>query len=104
MSAIAQNNAQNNNAYITNRYDNDVAVIDTTTNTVVAAIPSVGNQPFGVAVSSDGSRVYITNVMSNDVAVIDAASNAIITSIPVGRGLGVAVTAERRQGVRGQRS
>jgi YVTN family beta-propeller protein len=79
------------NAYITNS-DGTVSVIDTTSNTVAATI-AVGNEPFGVAVTPDGSTVYVTNLLSNTVSVIDAASNTVTATIGVGSGpLGVAVT------------
>ncbi|HLB25375.1 MAG TPA: hypothetical protein VJM83_03495, partial [Nitrospirota bacterium] len=47
-------------AYIANNGSDDVSVIDTATNTVVATIP-VGTQPRGVAVNLAGTRVYVTN-------------------------------------------
>jgi YVTN family beta-propeller protein len=50
-------------AYITESFSNDVSVIDTATNTETATIP-VGNNPFGVAVTPDGSKVYVTNGFS----------------------------------------
>jgi len=71
------------NAYITNQSSNTVSVIDTATDTVIATIP-VGLNPFGVAVSPDGSKVYVTNISSNTVSVIDTATNAVIATIPVG--------------------
>ena len=40
--------------------DNTVSVINTATNTVSATI-TVGNNPDGVSVSPDGSKVYVTN-------------------------------------------
>ena len=43
-----------------NQGSNDVTVINTATNTVVATIP-VGSQPIGPAVTPDGTRVYVTN-------------------------------------------
>jgi len=80
------------NAYITNSDSNNVSVINTATNTVIATIP-VGTFPQGVAVSPDGSKVYVTTPASNIVAVIDTATNKMITTIPVGRGpIGVAVS------------
>lgn len=39
---------------------NAVAVIDTTTNTVVATVP-VGSQPTSVRVTPDGAFVYVAN-------------------------------------------
>jgi YVTN family beta-propeller protein len=68
-------------AYITNQGSNNVSVIDTTTNTVTATIP-VGNSPFGVATTPDGSRVYIANSGDNTVSVIDTATNAVSGTIP----------------------
>jgi YVTN family beta-propeller protein len=45
-------------AYIPNYESNTVSVIDIATNTVVWSI-SVGAEPWGVAVSPDGTRVYV---------------------------------------------
>ena len=91
----AQSLAQN--AYITNWSSDTVSVIDTNTNSVIATI-SVGNEPFGVAVTSDGRRVYIANEFS--VSVIDAVTNAVITTIPIAAqppAIGVAVTPDGRK-------
>jgi YVTN family beta-propeller protein len=88
----AQSLAQN--AYITNfgEPDHTVSVVDTATNAVIATIP-VGDSPFGVAVSPDGSKVYVTNLGSASVSVIDAATNTVTATIPVGlQPSGVAVT------------
>jgi YVTN family beta-propeller protein len=82
------------NAYITNTnsHGSSVLVIDTANNTVTATIP-VGGEPFGVAVSSDGSKVYVTNINGDSVSVIDTATNTGIATIPVGDyPEGVAVT------------
>ena len=84
------------NAYITNVNSNTVSVIDTVTNTVIATIP-VGLNPFGVAVSFDGSKVYFTHV--GGVSVIDTVTNTVVATIPVGLSSsccgGVAVTPDR---------
>ena len=50
-----------------------VSVIDTATNTVVAAI-SVEGVPAAVAVTPDGKHVYVANGGSNTVSVIETAS------------------------------
>ena len=70
-------------AYINNVDDNDVSVISTATNTVVATI-RVGTQPIGIAVTPDGTKVYITNSESNSVSVISTQTNTVIATIPVG--------------------
>ena len=75
-----------------NAGDNIVLVIDTATNTVVATI-AVGQTPFGVAITPDGTRAYVTNQNSNTVSVIDTATNTVVATIPVGlRPAGVAIT------------
>jgi len=47
-------------AYVTNRGDDTVSVLDTTRNTVVATIP-VGHAPVGVAVDPAAHRAYVAN-------------------------------------------
>jgi YVTN family beta-propeller protein len=70
------------------------SVIDTATNTVVGSPITVGIEPWGVAVTPDGSKVYVTDLSSNNVSVIDTATNTVVGSpIPVGsQPYGVAVT------------
>jgi YVTN family beta-propeller protein/parallel beta-helix repeat protein len=81
-------------AYIPNENSNNVSVIDTSTNTVIASVP-VGNYPFGVAVNPTGTRVYVTNYISNKVSVIDTSNNTVIATVPVGTSpSGVAVNPE----------
>ena len=78
-------------AYITNQISNNVSVIDTLTNTVVATIP-VGSTPRGVAGNPSGTRVYVTNFTGNDISVIDTATNTVTTTIAAGnRPFGIAV-------------
>jgi len=65
-------------------------------NPIVNAV-TVGNGPFGVAVSPNGQRVFVTNSTSNSVSVIDTASLADVLGSPftVGNGPhGVAVRAD----------
>jgi YVTN family beta-propeller protein len=53
----------------------------------------VGNLPFGVAVTPDGSHVYVTNQVSDTVSVIETATNTVTATVGVGkRPAGVAVT------------
>ena len=72
------------NAYITSAASNTVSMIDTATNTVVGFPILVGNQPFGVAVTPDGSKVYVANFNDNTVSVIATATNTVVSTIPVG--------------------
>jgi len=70
-------------AYIPNYGDGTVSVVDLATNTVVSLI-NVGLSPFGVAASTDGTRVYITNQSSNSVSVINTANNTVQATVAVG--------------------
>jgi YVTN family beta-propeller protein len=77
---------------VTINFPNNVSVIDTATNTVVATIP-VGMGPIGIAITPDGTRAYVTNDVSNTVSVIDTAANTVVETIPVGvRPVAVAIT------------
>lgn len=60
-----------------------VSVIDTSANTVIAAVP-VGNAPSGVVVSPDGTRVYVSNNQSQSISVIDATNNSVVKTISAG--------------------
>jgi gliding motility-associated-like protein len=81
-------------AYIANYGSNNVSVISTVSNSVIATIP-VGSNPFGVSVSQDGTLVYITNEGDNTVSVIDTKTNMVTAIIPVGSGpKGVIVSAD----------
>ncbi|WP_292390242.1 YncE family protein [Methanosarcina sp. UBA5] len=70
-------------AYVANIDGNNVSVIDTATDKVVATV-NTGSSPQGIAVSPDGTRVYVTNCMSNSVSVIDAVKNKVIDTVYVG--------------------
>ena len=70
-------------AYVTNYSSNNVSVIDTASNTVIATIP-VDPGPWEVALTPDGRHAYVTNNGFNRVSVIDTASNVVTATIPVG--------------------
>jgi YVTN family beta-propeller protein len=56
------------------------------------------HNPFGVAITPDGSRAYVTLNALNIVSVIDTATNAVVATIPVGLSpIGVAITPNGRQ-------
>ncbi len=63
-------------AYITNSFDNNVSVIDTATDTVIASV-DVGIYPEGVAVNPAGTKVYVTNHNTNNISVIDTSNNTV---------------------------
>ena len=76
-----QTGASGNFAYIANFASNTVSVIDRSTNMVITTIP-VGNGPYGVSVTPDGSKVYVTNFFGSSVSVISTAANTVIATIP----------------------
>ena len=84
-----------NPAYVTSPGGGTVSVIDTATNTVAATI-SLGTNlnPFGVAITPDGTRAYVTiSFPNNFVSVIDTATNTVVATIPVGVApSGIAIT------------
>ena len=70
-------------AYVANLFGDNVSVIATATNTVVATVP-VGAGPFGVAVNPNGAFAYVVNSFANNVSVIATATNTVVATIPVG--------------------
>ena len=69
--------------YISASDDDAVQVLDTATDTIVNTI-SVGNDPWGVAVSPDGSRVYVANRLGDSVSVIDTTTDTVVATVSVG--------------------
>jgi YVTN family beta-propeller protein len=81
-------------AYVANSGSDIVSAIDTASNTVVATV-TVGNGPYGVAVTPDGKRGYVVNFFSNTVSVFATATNKVVATIAFAVGsnpTGVAVT------------
>jgi YVTN family beta-propeller protein len=75
-------------AYVTNQVSNNVSVINTSTNTVVATIPLPGCDgtcpvPAGLAVTPDGTRVYVANSGNGTVSVIATATNTVAKTISI---------------------
>ena len=72
-------------AYISNSGNKTVTVVDTLTDKAVKNI-TVGNTPYGVAVSASGTRIYVANNNERTVSVIDGSTNTVISTISVGYG------------------
>jgi YVTN family beta-propeller protein len=65
-------------AYVPNSSANNVAVIDTTSNTIIKTIPA-RKGPMGVAISQDGTRVFISSIYDQMyIQTLDTAANAVI--------------------------
>jgi len=61
---------------------NEVAVLDTRTNTVLTTI-KVGTRPYALAVKPDGSEIYVPNHDSGTVSVIETKGDTLVTDIRV---------------------
>ena len=61
---------------------NEVAVLDTQTNSVITTVP-VGTRPYALAVRPDGAEIYVPNHDSGTVSVIETSTNALVTDIRV---------------------
>ncbi len=68
-------------AYVANTGSDDVSVIATASNTVVATV-AVGIGPSRVAITPDGAFAYVANPGSDDVSVIATASNTVVATVP----------------------
>ncbi len=93
-SATTEQNASSTGAfaYITNYCDDNISIINTTTNTVTATV-NVGTRPVGIAVTPDGKSVYVVNELSDNVSVINTTTNTVTATVNVGTGpVGAAVT------------
>jgi len=82
-------NPVTNRIYVTH-YDgsasgNFVAVIDGTTNAIIATVkPGNGPVQGGLGVNPVTNRIYVSNYNDNTVAVIDGVTNSVIATVPVG--------------------
>jgi YVTN family beta-propeller protein len=65
---------------VANSGGNDVSVINTATNTVVATV-NVGLLPQGIVISPNGALAYVANGNSNTVSVINTATNTVVATV-----------------------
>src|SRR5262245_47024160 len=71
--------------FVTTSASNAVAVIDSSTNQVIAQIP-VGSNPIRIAMTPDGRKGYVSNGGASTVSVIDTTNLVVTSTIPVGTG------------------
>lgn len=80
--------------YVANDASDNVSVIDTSTNTVIATITAPANSQ-EIAISPNGLFAYLTNENNATVSIINTSNNTITGTIPVGMGpTGVAFTTD----------
>lgn len=72
-----------NRAYVTNNKDNNIAIIDLNTDTVIGKI-NVGANPAGMALDSVNNRLYVINNGDNTISVIDVVKNNVVSNFPIG--------------------
>jgi YVTN family beta-propeller protein len=85
--------------YVTNIGSNDISVIDTSSEQVVATIRDNGSgafsNPLGIDISPDGARLYVStiSILHSNFFFVDARSDVADTFVPLGSaGGGVAVS------------
>src|SRR5205814_4996614 len=73
--------------FVTNRYSDNTAVIDTSTNQVVTEIP-VGTFPVRIVMTPNRLKAFVSNGRSANMSVLDTVARTNIATIPVGQGPG----------------
>ncbi len=81
LSSFGVLHANTYNAYVVNRGNGTVNVVNTSTNMVVGPAISVGNTPAGIAITPDGNYAYVANIGGNTVSVIDTSTNMVTATI-----------------------
>jgi YVTN family beta-propeller protein len=76
-------NPAGNRLYVSRWDTGTVHVLDTATNSQVAAV-SVGGNPYNVAFLPSGQRAYVSNPNGQYVTVIDTTTNTVITTFSAG--------------------
>ncbi len=80
---ISAASPDNQRVYVVKGYVNQLAVIRTSDNTMIANLDLGGSGAAGVVVSPDNQRVYVGS-RSGDISVIDATTLQVLAPIPVG--------------------
>ncbi len=86
-SAFAYSASAAQNLFVTTRYSDTTAVIDTSANQVVASIP-VGSFPVRITMTPDRLKAFVCNGHSSNVSVIDTMAQTNLATISVGEGPG----------------
>ena len=61
-----------------------VAVVDVATRTQVRSLDGVGDRPWGIALSADGSRLYTANGTSHDLSIVNPATGNVERRVFIG--------------------
>jgi YVTN family beta-propeller protein len=66
-------------------YDGGAHVLDTTTNTWIADVPTGSGSVWGTPQVGPYGKLHIVNELSNDVTVVDEETMEVLTTLPAGR-------------------
>ena len=61
-----------------------MALIDVATRKQVRSIDGVGDRPWGIGLSLDGTRLYTANGTSSDLSFVDVASGNVVKRVHIG--------------------
>lgn len=76
-------NADGSRAYVANREDNTVTVVNTATRSAIATI-ATGKAPQALAIDNLHHRIFVANTASGTITVIDSSTNRVIGALPAG--------------------
>ena len=76
--------AKNSRAYIVNYEGNNLSVVDTAKNRIVATV-EVGDRPQAVAFDAKLNLVFVANTLGDSVTVIDAATYRVLATLAAGK-------------------
>lgn len=68
-------------AYVVNRHDSNVSVVDVARNSAVSTIPAGMASPHGITISPDGRRAYLSSIWSTTITVLDLDKRSLLTRI-----------------------
>lgn len=68
-------------AYVVNRQDSNVSVVDVAHNRVVSTIPAGMASPHRITISQDGRRAYLSSIWSTTLTVLDLDKRSLLTRI-----------------------
>ena len=70
-------------AYVVNRQDSNVSVVDVARNSLVSTIPAGMASPHRITISQDDRRAYLSSIWSTTITVLDLDKRSLLTRIPL---------------------
>jgi YVTN family beta-propeller protein len=72
--------------YASIHHTNEVAVVDTSTETLINTVPVLAGNPTSVAVNPNNRHVYVGQNLGNQISVVDGATETALPNITLGDG------------------